>query len=121
MIEPFRYSQHAEMVSKWGDKYKFPLPPYQFLPNRGYVVDDTACGFLYNTDSRLGWIEWVFANPEKTAEERKRCLDILFKTLIETAKELGMEAIFSAASHEGYREVLKRCEFSESDRNVTHF
>lgn len=119
--EKFDYDKHHEMVSKWLEKHSFPLPPKDYLPSVGFVVNDTACGFLYISNSKLGWIEWVFADPLKSLEERQRALDTLFALLYLKAQEFEIEALFSSSSIPAYEAVLTRNGFKVTDKNVTHF
>lgn len=119
-IEKFDYDKHAVMVNTWGEKHDFPLPPKNFLSNVGFVVNETACGFLYTTNSDLAWIEWVFGNPEKTREERTLGIDLLMKLLEATAKEAGCRAIFTSAGSAAYRAVLERNKFDPMETTVSH-
>lgn len=117
----FVYSRDAEMVLQWGKHHDFPLPAEAYLPDIGFMVEDIACGFLYVTNSKLAWIEWVFANPEKHETERKEAIDRVFKLLEITASQLGYACIFSASSGEFYSKVLKRNDYQETDKNMSHF
>lgn len=119
-ITQFNYEKHADEVMKWGSKHKFPLPAKEFLPETGIMVDDSAVGFVYLSNSNLAWIEWIFSNPEKSPDERKEALDLLMSTLEKIAIAHGMKAIFSSSGHDGYRKVLERNGFQETDVNVVH-
>jgi hypothetical protein len=121
LLHKFSYHEHAEEVRRWGKKHAFPLPPEQMLPDTGFIVNEIACGFLYVTNSSLGWIEWVFSNPEKTKEERAEGLDLVFKAVQKLSKELGIQALFSAAATKAYANVLERNGFNETDKSVTHY
>lgn len=119
-IVPFIYEEHANEVKAWGAKHEFPLPPKEFLPDVGLVVNDAAVGFVYTTNSKMAWIEWVFANPDKTAEERKESLDHLMSALEKVAIIGGMKVLFSASGTHAYREILGRNGFQETDKNMIH-
>lgn len=117
----FNYEEHAGIVAKWPEKHFFPLPPREFLPEIGFVVENAACGFLYTTNSQLAWVEWIFSNPEKPKEVRTESLDVLFKLLEITARELGFKVLFSASGFDAYSQVLERNGFSKTDLNMVHF
>jgi hypothetical protein len=121
VVSPFHYETHAPEVRKWLTKHNFPLPPENILPTTGFIIEDLACGFLYSSNSRLGWIEWVFSNPEKTQSERSEALDILFLLLETTAKELKIEVLFSSSKISAYSDILLRNGFKETDKNMTHY
>lgn len=120
-IFAFEYHKHASMVQSWMSKHAFPLPPPSYLPTRGYVVEDTASGFLYATDSAFGFVEWVATNPDKDKEERSQGVDLLMETITKEAKSLNMQALFSMSGVEAYKTILKRNGFQESDTNQSHF
>lgn len=121
IVTKFNYDKNADEVKKWGAKYAFPLPPALMLPDTGFIIEGLVCGFLYCSNSSLGWLEWVFANPERSQEDRAQGLDILFRVIEKTAKELGIKALFSASGLASYSKVLERNGFSETDKNVTHY
>lgn len=120
-VVAFDYEKHSAEVSRWGSQHSFPLPPKEMLPNTGFMVNETACGFLYSTNSSLAWLEWVFSNPEKSEHERQESLDILFQMIEATAKELDIKAVFSASAIPAYSKILLRNGFNETDKNVTHY
>lgn len=121
MAYKFDYNEHAKLVEKWPEKHNFPLPPPEFLPDVGFIVDDTACGFLYISNSKIGWVEWVYSNPEKPKEQRADALDMLFKLLEITAKELGIRVLFSASAIPAYKSILERNGFEITDKDVVHY
>jgi hypothetical protein len=120
-ITPFNFKEHAQDIRKWGEKHQFPLPPLDFLPDIGLVVNNAAAGFLYTSNSKLGWIEWVFSNPEKPAEERTEALDTLMSALEQIAITRGLKALFSSSGSTGYQKVLERNSFKQTDTNVTQY
>lgn len=121
MLRPYQSSDYA-MIKDWMGRRGFPVPPEQFLPDDGFVVGDYAAGFLYVTSSgNMAWLEWVSANPDKTAEERSLGLDALLFHVEQIAKEKGMLAIFSSSKLDAYGKVLERNGFQKSDDGVTHY
>jgi hypothetical protein len=120
MIIPFRFEEHSQMINDWGKKHGFPLPPKEFLSDIGLVVDDTCAGFLYTSNSKIAWIEWVFSNPEKPIEERAKALDNLMKGLEQFAILQGSQVLLSAAGSDAYRSIVERNGFIQTDQNMTH-
>lgn len=120
MIVPFDYEVHGPMVSGWLMRHSFPLLPPEMLPKTGVMIDDTACGFLYLTDSKVGWMEWIFANPEKTKEERAEAIDRVIQWLEQQARFSGMLLILSASKIPAYYAILERNGFSETENGMTH-
>jgi hypothetical protein len=117
----FKYKEHAAEVAQWLTKHSFPLPPEHLLPTTGFIVEGIACGFLYCTNSSFGLLEWVFSNPKRSKEERTQAIDLIFKLVEETSSNLGITALFSAASIPAYAKILERNGFNETDKNVSHY
>ena len=120
-VVPFNYEQHIEIVNSWGEKHQFHLPPKDALPKTGFMVNNTACGFLYQTDSVIGIFEWVFADPSKTKEERNQAIDKLFEVAEVVAKVKGIKMVLSYSAHNAYTQVLERNNFQLTDNNMTHY
>lgn len=120
-ITQFNYEQHSSEVNRWGEKHSFPLPTKDFLPETGLVVEDAAAGFVYLTNSKISWIEWVFSNPDKTIAERAQALDTLMSTLEKIAIAHGMRVVLSSAAGEAFKDILERNGFKDTDKNMTHF
>lgn len=121
MITSFDSKDHFEKITGWGKKHDFPLPPLDFLPDIGLVVNDAAVGFLYTSNSKLGWIEWVFSNPDKSSEERTEAIDTLMSALEKIAIVRGVKALFSSAGSDAYKKILERNRFNPTDTNVTQY
>lgn len=119
--EKFVYEEHSKEVAGWLKKHAFPLPHKEMLSDVGFIVDDTACGFLYTSNSSIGWVEWIFSNPRKDKKHRAEALDILFKLLEETARNLNITVLFSAAAQPAYQAVLERSGFLATDQGITHY
>lgn len=117
-IEKFNSSTHRSSVETWGEKHGFPFPPTEFLPDLGWIVGDAAVGFLYTTNSKLGWVEWVFSNPAKTADQRREAIDLLMGQIQAEAFIKGVTALFSSSGSDAYLEILKRHDFIPTDKNV---
>jgi hypothetical protein len=81
-----------EDVMRWFKLRGWPQLPLSMFPQTGAIVEGQAAGFLYRTDSAVGWIEWVVSNPE---ERHDGAVEAVLNHLLEKAKELGMEVILS--------------------------
>lgn len=123
MIEPcaFEYDKHYEEANSWGRKHNFPLPGREYLPDIGFVVPGLAVGFLYTSNSKIGWVEWVFGNPEASKDDRAQAIDLVIKLIEYCAKDLGIEALFSSSGSPAYQSVLERHGFDATDKNVTQY
>lgn len=80
-IERYDHSTHVARIQSWVQKHRIAMPERTLLSPNGYILDDTAVGWLFLTDSAVAFIDFVAANPEKTAEERDRAIRRLFAHL----------------------------------------
>jgi hypothetical protein len=52
-------------------------------------------GFLYFTNSKVAWMEWIVSDPEYKEKDRVEALKLLINSLENIAKESGMKIILS--------------------------
>lgn len=106
----------------WWSAWKFPVPPVKCLPERGVIVSDEEGdlygGFLYLTDGRIGWMEWVVSNKGASVKRRRGALLYLIEILSKMAKEEGMVLLFTSTVLEGFRNSLNKCGFMPGDSGM---
>lgn len=86
--------------------WKNAVPPKDMLPQNGqggvmvYKDDTNICaGFLYTTNSKIAWLEFIISNPQYRGEHRKEAIKTTIDTLCYMAKELGFGAVFTSVKH----------------------
>lgn len=110
------------VVKSWWEAHKWPAISRDLLPETGIIVESDrpiVAGWVYKTDSKMGWLEWIISNPETTKEERSQALDELLQVALSEARDLGLTVLFGALSHAGLIDRYKKHGFSETDTNVT--
>jgi len=55
----------------------------------------TVAGFLYLTNSKVAWIEWVVSDPDYKEKNKKEAIELLITTLEMVARSQGAEIILS--------------------------
>lgn len=108
------------IVCSWWKDHQWPSIPLSFLPKTGIIVDDCAAGFLYCTDSKLCWLEFVVVDKSADKQRRRDALDLLISESIEIAKESGYMVMFSSVSHAGLIQRYKNHGFDVTDQNMTN-
>jgi hypothetical protein len=107
------YTIVCEMMSGWG----MAALHRRMLSENGIIVSkngvDVCSGWLYQTDSKLAWIEWVVMNKKARKELRVGALDFLYETLFEQARKLGFEVIMSLAHTKSFENKLKNKNFKK--------
>lgn len=109
-----------EMVCSWWNGHDWPSIPLTFLPTTGIIVDNCAVGFIYSTDSKICWLEFIVVDPKSDKTHRREALNILINEAAKIAKEMGHSAIFTSTSHEGLIERYKNNKFNVTDKNITN-
>lgn len=116
---------HHSIVSKWWEAQKWPVIPLEMLSKNGLLVETDdgrlACaGWLYSTDSKISWVEWIVANPDVRREERSKALDYLIETLTTTARVLGFNTLFSSVKHPLLIDRMQKHGFHVTDKNMSN-
>ena len=101
---------------EWWKFWRFPAPPKDCLPEQGkcgLMIQkdrmDICAGFIYFTNSKIAWIEFIVSNPNYKEKDRKLALNVLIEELSVICKKKGYDVIFSSLKNEN---LINR--FSES-------
>jgi hypothetical protein len=84
----------------WGASYSKDL-----LPPVGFIVPDMAAFFLYETPSKVCFIENLISNKNADPVEVDKAVTLLMDTLIVHAKEMGFEVAYACTNNAS---VVKR-------------
>lgn len=110
----------------WWKWHRFPIPPMEILPDNGLgglmvEVDgiDICAGFLYLTNSKICWIEYIVSNPSYREENRKEVIKTLIERLSEIAKNLGFKVVYSSVVNENLLKTMEELGFNVSKSNST--
>lgn len=97
-------SDYDDILTGWWKDWGWDTPPEKsILPLNGtggiIVCDgsvDICAGFLYKTNSKLAWVEWIVSNKQyKERKNRKLALELLIRSLTMMARSLGYEYCYS--------------------------
>lgn len=98
-IRKLNSTDYDSLLVQWWKDWRWTAPTKDFLPNNGeggfivYDGDTPVCaGFMYMTNSKVGWCDWVISNFHyKDKEKRKEALVLLIAVLTESLKVSGCE------------------------------
>lgn len=95
-----------EQFLRWWKWFRFPAPSIEFLPENGLgglVVSkddmDICAGFLYLTNSKIAWIEYIVSNPDYRSKDRTDALKILIQELVLIGIERGYECFYTTVKN----------------------
>jgi N-acetylglutamate synthase-like GNAT family acetyltransferase len=124
-VRPWQAKSDHPLLAMWWTLHSWPVVPLAALPPTGYIVCDEAgtaicAGFLYKTDSCIGWLEWVVANPLYDKVLRGEALDQLIAKLLDEAVLCGMRQVFTTTTHPSLISRYEKHGFLITDRNNTN-
>jgi hypothetical protein len=101
-------------IASWLNGWKIKPPAADTLSDIGYIVDDTACGFLYLTNSSVGLLEGFVSNPKSDKNDRDSAINWITLNLIDHARSEGvkvlkcetkLEEVINRANNFGFNEI----------------
>lgn len=110
----------------WWKGNRFPAPEKEYLPENGtggimvYKDDVEICaGFIYFTNSKLVWIEFIVANHEYKSDDRTEAIQSCINELTGIAKRRGFKAAFTSIKNQNLIKHFEACGYSKGSNNTT--
>ena len=104
-----------DTLQEWWTKWKWPQMNKDLLPLNGtgglmVLKGDipVIAGFLYITNSKVAWMEWIISNKEYRENDRKEALEILILGLEEVALSVDRNIILSVGRNAGLISTHKK-------------
>ena len=118
---PLQHEDYDNILKGWWKDWGWEAPSRDFLPQDGqggimvWDGDTPVCaGFLYNTNSKVAWVDWIISNKEYK-ESRKEALSILIQTLTSVAKNLDNKFAYALIKHNGLIGVYEQQGYTIGD------
>lgn len=115
-----------EAMLPWFKWWRFPAPPKDMLPENGLggvmvkTSDmDVCAGFLYFTNSKTVWIEFVVSNPNYKEKDRVEAVRMLLAQLKQISKAKGMKYAFMSVKNESLIKHLESVGFIAGSKNTS--
>ena len=93
-----------DTMCSWWKWWRWPEISKDMLPMNGcgglmVYKNETpiAAGFLYLSNSKVVWLDWIVSNPEYREDDRKQSLILLIDSLEQVAKAQGYNIVISIA------------------------
>ena len=120
-IRPLREDDYPQLCD-WWKWFRFPAPPQDCLPANGLggvMVSkaglDLCAGFLYFTNSKMCWLEFIVSNPEYRDKNRHEAIRLLIDELAGVAQRKGCKAIFSSIKRKSLVGHYEACGFAKNE------
>jgi len=124
----FRYIEQSdyETLVDWWKFWKFPAPPIEMLPDSGVIVNkngvDICAGFIYFTNSKTCWIEFIVSNPNvRQKEDRREAIISLIDILCSIGKNNGYTIAYTSLKNQSLQNKYLECGFAEGSKNCNEY
>jgi hypothetical protein len=112
-------------LSSWWKDWRWMPPPIDMLPQNGkggiMVYKDgieICAGFVYFTNSKAAWIEFIVSNFHYRGDDRHEALEFLINSLIEIIKQTGdFKYIYTSLKSKSLIDRYSNCGFQKGDSN----
>jgi hypothetical protein len=115
-----------EDMSLWWKWWRWPELSKDVLPMNGtgglmVYKDDIliAAGFLYLTNSKVAWLDWIISNPEYRESDRKDALEVLIMGLEDVARSQGCNTIISITRSKSLMNIHEKLNYTV-DKNPSY-
>jgi hypothetical protein len=100
-------TDYDDILVGWWKQWGWEAPSRDFLPrdgSGGVIVFDgdipICAGFLYITNSKASWIDWIISSKTYTdREKRKYAINLLIDQLTNLSKDLGNKYAYALIKH----------------------
>lgn len=113
-------------LQKWWDWWRFPAPPKDYLPDEGrggIMVTkneiDICAGYLFFTNSKMAWLEFIISNNEYRENDRKEAICFLINEATDLARRKGFKVVFTSIDDKNLINHFINCGYSVGSKNTT--
>lgn len=114
---------YNNILVPWWKAWRFGEPAFDMLPINGGIMlsndgIDVCAGFLYLTNSKAAWVEWIVSNPGvKDRATRKHFLLTLINTLTKVAKEKDNKYVYTSLRNESLIRLYEEAGYIKGSKN----
>ena len=115
-----------EILSDWWKAWGWPVMAKDMLPDNGtggIMVENegenVVAGFLYWSNSKLVWLDWIISNPNADKKIRKQAIEMLILTAEQMVKDAGSKYIMSISRSNSLLKIHEKIGWS-IDKTPSH-
>ncbi len=126
-VRKLNATDYDDILVGWWKDYKWTPPTRDFLPENGeggfLVLDDeipVCAGFVYITNSKVAWCEFIISNINYTDKDKKRkALTLLVETIDALCSELDMKYMYALLKNKSLIDLYSDLGYKQGDTNAT--
>lgn len=120
-------SDYDNILTGWWQDWRWTPPAKDFLPDNGtggMIVSDgdipVCAGFIYVTNSKIAWVEFIISNKNYTDREGRRlALRLLIQALTNIAISSGNKYIYTLIKNQSLMKVYEEIGYIKGDSSAT--
>tara|TARA_R110000824_G_scaffold57213_1_gene155836 strand:+ start:131 stop:541 length:411 start_codon:yes stop_codon:yes gene_type:complete len=117
---------YENTLLKWWEDWKWDAPAKDFLPEEGLggmMVSkegvDICAGFLYYTNSKAAWCEFIVSNKQYRGKDRPDAIKSLLESLSEMGRWKGAKYIYTSLKNTNLIDRYKDCGYVQGSTGCT--
>jgi len=120
-IRQLNDTDYQDILVNWWTQWGWVAPEKDFLPDDGmggYIVYDdetpVCAGFIYVTNSRVAWVDWIISNKEYR-EKRREAITMLIDTLTNLSKMSGSKYAYALIKNDSLIKTYESLGYIKGD------
>jgi len=122
-IQRLTENDYDDILVGWWHDWKWTPPQKDFLPDNGtggFIVYDgeipVCAGFVYVTNSKAAWVDWIISNKNYTDREGRRlALRLLIQSLTNVSISSGSKYIYALIKNQHLIKVYEEIGYIKGD------
>ena len=122
-IQRLTENDYDNILVGWWHDWEWTPPQQDFLPDNGtggmivYDGETPICaGFIYVTNSKVVWVDWIISNKNYTDREGRRlALRLLIQSLTNVAISSGSKYIYALIKNQSLIKVYEEFGYIKGD------
>tara|TARA_R100001163_G_C4994446_1_gene145845 strand:+ start:310 stop:708 length:399 start_codon:yes stop_codon:yes gene_type:complete len=112
-----------DTISKWWLDWGLEIPEEELLPEKGtggWMISDNeipvAAGYLYFTNTRIGYIDFLISNPEYREKDRNEMIVDLIDYMVKFGIKRGCKFIWATSDNKHVTDKCKKLNYKVLDK-----
>jgi hypothetical protein len=120
-IRQLNDNDYQDILVDWWKQWGWTAPEKDFLPDNGmggYIVYDAdipvCAGFVYVTNSRVAWVDWIISNKEYKGK-RREAITMLVDTLTNLSRMSGSKYAYALIKNDSLIKTYESLGYVKGD------
>lgn len=115
IISIYNPETHQEQLLKWIEQWGLKPSILDMLPSYGLIIEDICAVFLYETNSKVCFMDYFISNKDKPKQLTDSGLDLISHVLFQQARQKGYKYIVGNTKHKAVADRSLRHGFTVSE------